>query len=307
MVDRKTVGGVVNITLRLLVICLVVAALTALVYAVTVDPIAKGESARKESAIRGIFAEAASFAETELMGDGINAVYRVSDGEAKEIGWCVDYTGSSEYGGAVNMMIGVGRDGKVLGLQVISHGETFMDRYLDENGRYTGAELSAGATFSYNAIRNAIAAVEAYFAPMAEKKIDPRCSDVVLETSDVQLLFAEAVDHSERKNVDLLSATGWINTVRVVRDGAGAVLGYCVHYTTVEAYSGYMELLLAVADTSDVTDVLVLETYDDRADRYLDENSLYTGVELLGGATRSYHAIRNAMQTVEALQLGGAA
>ena len=170
MVNKKTVWGVTSIAVRLLVICLVVAALTALVYAVTKDPIAEGERARKEDAIRLIFAEADSFTpDTGIVFDGVNAVYAVMDASGKHLGWCVDYTGNSDYGGAVNMMIGVGSDCKVLGVQVISHAETFIDRYLDENSRYTGigqaygADISAGATMSYNAIRDAIDAVEAAF------------------------------------------------------------------------------------------------------------------------------------------------
>ena len=171
MVNKKTVWGVTNIALRLLVICLAVAALTALVYAVTKDPIAQGERARKEEAIRLIFTEADRFTEdASIVLDGANAVYAVLDANGKQLGYCVDYTGSSDYGGAVNMMIGVGNGGKVTGLQVISHAETFIDRYLDDNSRYTGigeaygADLSAGATMSYNAIRNAIDAVETAFS-----------------------------------------------------------------------------------------------------------------------------------------------
>lgn len=161
MVNKKTVWSVTNIALRLLAICLVVAALTALVYAVTADPIAEGERTRKENAIRAIFADADTYTESDITGEGINAVYRVADSAAQNIGWCVDYMGNSDYGGAVNMMIGVGLDGKVTGVQVISHAETFIDRYLDDEGCYTGADVSAGATLSYNAIRNAIEAVEA--------------------------------------------------------------------------------------------------------------------------------------------------
>ena len=171
MVSKKTVWGVANIALRLLVICLAVAALTALVYTVTKDPIESGERARKEDAIRLIFAEADSFTEDKTVTlDGANAVYAVSDASGALLGFCVDYTGNSDYGGAVNMMIGVGVDGKVNGLQVISHAETFIDRYLDGDSRYTGigkdygADLSAGATMSYQAIRNAIDAVQTAFA-----------------------------------------------------------------------------------------------------------------------------------------------
>ena len=109
MVNKKTVWGVASIALRLLVICLVVAALTALVYAVTKDPIAEGERARKEDAIRLIFTDASGFTpDTGVVFDGVNAVYAVTDASGKHLGWCVDYTGNSDYGGAVNMMIGVG-------------------------------------------------------------------------------------------------------------------------------------------------------------------------------------------------------
>ena len=167
MVNKKTVWSVSNIALRLLAVCLVVAALTALVYSCTKDPIAEGDRLRKEAAIRNIFATCSSYEEIDLTADGFNAVYQVFDDDGNALGWCVDYTGTSDYGGDVNMMIGAGLDGKVNGVQIISHSETFIDRYLDGDQSYTGvdlpygSDLSAGATMSYNAIRNAIAAVEA--------------------------------------------------------------------------------------------------------------------------------------------------
>ena len=311
MVNKKTVKSVTSITLRLLLICLVVAALTALVYAITQKPIASGERTRKENAIRAIFADAASFSETDMTGEGINAVYRVSDALAQHLGWCVDYTGNSDYGGAVNMMIGVGLDGKVTGLQVISHAETFMDRYLDKNGRYTGADLSAGATLSYNAIRDAIRATEAYFAPFATAAAAPK--EVTLDAADVGLLFADAADFSEREEVTCDVQTGMINAVCVVKSSVGAVLGRCVHYTANDGYLGEIDLLLAVSLEGKVTNVLLLDFLDDRLEKYLDEQNRYKGTELprgtdaVSGSTRSYNAIRNAMEAVEGLNLGGAA
>ena len=171
MQNKKVVTYAVNIMLRLLVICLAVATLTALVYAVTKAPIEEGERTRKEAAIRLIFVDAAAFTEDGAVeGDGINAVYAVTDADGAHIGWCVDYTGTSDYGGDVNMMVGVSPECRVIGVQIISHAETFIDRYLDGEGRYVGVEktygedLSAGATMSYNAIRNAMDAVEQVFA-----------------------------------------------------------------------------------------------------------------------------------------------
>lgn len=170
MVNKRTVTYTVNIMLRLLVICLAVATLTALVYTVTKEPIEKGDRARKEAAIRLIFPELSAFPEDEsITGEGINAVYAVTDANGAHIGWCVDYTGTSDYGGDVNMMVGVDPTGRVSGVQIISHAETFIDRYLDGENRYAGVEkaygedLSAGATMSYNAIRNAMDAVERTF------------------------------------------------------------------------------------------------------------------------------------------------
>lgn len=168
MENNSVLRTVVRVALPLLLICLIVSALVALVYGVTEGPIAEGERTRKEEAIRLIFTDAADFEEgTTPTEEGVNAVYTVKNADGAVIGYCVDYTGTSDYGGDVNMMIGVGTDGKVTGLQVISHAETFIDRYTDEKGCYTGIDkprgedLSAGATLSYNALRNAIEAVEA--------------------------------------------------------------------------------------------------------------------------------------------------
>lgn len=165
---NKSALHVISVGLRLLAVCLVVAALVALVHAVTKDPIENGERARKEGAIREIFPEVDKFEEqTGVTADGVNAVYRVFDKDNVLLGYCVDYTGKSDYGGDVAMMIGVDAADRVLGVQIISHSETFIDRYLDGNNMYTGtaeergADLSAGATLSYNAIRNAMEAVAA--------------------------------------------------------------------------------------------------------------------------------------------------
>lgn len=170
MENNSVLRTVVRVALPLLLICLVVSALVALVYGVTVGPIAEGERARKEEAIRLIFTDAASFEEggtTPTPEGEYVTYYTVKNEGGTVIGYCVDYTGTSDYGGDVNMMIGVSTAGKVTGLQVISHSETFMDRYTDEKGRYTGvdaprgSDVSAGATLSYNALRNAIEAIEA--------------------------------------------------------------------------------------------------------------------------------------------------
>lgn len=306
MVNKKTVWGVTNIALRLLVICLAVAALTALVYGVTKDPIADGERKSKEAAIRNIFADYGSSEEIELAADGFQAVYAVYDASAAHIGWCVDYVGTSDYGGDVSMMIGVGTDGRVNGVQVINHAETFIDRYLDGKNCYTGigqphgADLSAGATMSYNAIRNAITAVEERFATELGAPA-PAPVTARFERDDVTLLFAGAADWSEEVAVE----ASRVNGVRRVKNGDGTVLGHAVHYSATGGYYGGAEMLLSV-DTAGEISVLLLDYADDRMSLYLDEQDRYNGADAEAMASKSYQMIRSAISAVEALQLGGA-
>ena len=313
MVNKKTIWSVCNIGLRLLIICLAVAALTALVYAVTEKSIAEGERARKEDAIRLIFADAADFAEDPtVVGEGVNAAYAVTDAAGVSLGWCVDYTGNSQYGGDVSMMIGVTPNGKVNGVQVIGHAETFIDRYLDEKKRYTGidqprgGDLSAGATMSYEAIRNAMEAVENIFR-MRTADAGERGETVLFGEADIQLLFADAADFSESLAVDMER----VNGVCVVRNAAREVLGHCVHYTA-KGYRDGNEMLLAVDAQGQVNGVLLLRCGDTLMHTYLDEHGCYTGVaepryaDAVAGSTQSYTAIRTAMETVEAMRLGGA-
>ncbi|MBQ8356540.1 MAG: FMN-binding protein [Clostridia bacterium] len=314
MVNKKTVWSVANIGLRLLIICLVVAALTALVYAVTKDPIAEGELARKEEAIRLIFVDAADFAEDPaIVGTGVNTAFSVTDAAGNALGWCVDYTGTSDYGGDVNMMIGVGNDRKVIGVQIISHSETFIDRYLDDENRYTGidqaygTDLSAGATMSYNAIRNAIASVEKIFA-VGETAEASDTAPLLLMGGNVKLLFADAASISEEETVEAVG----VNEVRIVKNEADDVLGRCVYYTATGGYNGNISLLVAVDTAGKVIGMHALSYYDSLLYLYLDENDCYVGVDqprdadVQAGATRSYTALRNAIEAVEALQLGGA-
>ena len=314
MANKEATRAVVGITLRLLIICLVVAALVALVYTVTKDPIAEGDRARKEQAIRGIFAAADSFEESKgIEGEGVLAVYYVLDQNGQGLGHCVDYMGVSDYGGDVNMMIGVDMAGRVVGLQVISHGETFMDRYTDENGRYTGigqpygADVSAGATMSYNAIRNAIRAIEEMFLPDGSEKGNTSSgAGAALEQdpyrADMQQLFANGIAFLRQTDAE----GGNVDAVYAVEDATGKALGHCVAYTSQEGYRGEIELLMARDVAGRVMRVKVLRSFDEHVGFYTDANGLFQADATAGATSKTHRAIENAIAAVETLQLGGA-
>lgn len=321
MVKRKeAVLSVLNITWRLLVICLAVAALVALVYAVTEKPIADGELARKEEAIRTLFPNVVTIQEEPgIEAEGIQTVYAIYDSD-RIIGFCVDYVGISEYGGDVNMMIGVGADGKVVGLQVISHSETFMDRYTDETGCYTGigqpfgADVSAGATMSYRAIRNAIAAMEQLFAPDGavpdnddatsneEATPTPSPEQQLFTEADLQQLFANGVEFLRQNAAE----GGYVDAVFAVKDLSGASLGHCVIYTTDKGYRGDITLLMARDPSGRVSAVKVLKYYDEHMDFYMGADNMYQPDLTAGATSQTCIAVKNAISAVEALPLGGA-
>lgn len=318
--NKKTVLSVCNVAARLLAVCLVVAALVALVYTVTKETIASGERQRKEDAIRTIFPDTAGFEELDgiALEDGVNAIYRVKNKDNALIGYCVDYTGTSDYGGDVNMMVGASYEGRIVGLQIISHAETFIDRYTNDQGCYTGislpygADLSAGATMSYRAIRNAMVAVETLIGPYVETpendaQIKPEEEEgetpaPLFTKGDVSQFFGDSVAFSVLNGVSDPS----VIAACAVMDKNEAFVGHCVKYRAEGGHNGRVDLLMARSADGKVIGVQVLEHFENGMDPYVDQNNRFDlSKEVEAGATETYSAVRNAISAVEVLQLGG--
>ncbi|MBR2460173.1 MAG: RnfABCDGE type electron transport complex subunit G [Clostridia bacterium] len=124
-ITKSSVLYVVKICSVLLVITMCVAFLLSFVNAVTKDTIAANEAAQISEALTKLFPGASSPAANELEGEfeeSVNGFYEVKDG-AETVGY---YANVSPVGfkGAVNMMVGLSTDGKVVGVQILSHGET---------------------------------------------------------------------------------------------------------------------------------------------------------------------------------------
>ena len=158
-----------KVTLSLLLICTVIAGLLAAVNALTADIIAAGAQKAREAAVAEIFPDMTAMQDTEgqwLL--GVNTVYAVYQNDAW-IGYAVDLD-SRGYGGEINMMIGLGTDGTVCGVRVISHSETpglgsratladYLDNFIGVGESLTVKEdvdAISGATVSSRAVVNGI-------------------------------------------------------------------------------------------------------------------------------------------------------
>ncbi|MDY3845684.1 MAG: FMN-binding protein [Eubacteriales bacterium] len=158
---KKNLIFILKTALPLIVICAVCAALLAAANAVTSPIIDENAAKEKVAAIKNLLPDTDSYEEISVDAKGINSLYlvKLSDGSNA---YCVDVTAKSKYGGDVNMMVSVfsGESIKAVDAQIISHSETFISKYIDEDGKYTGIDVISGATYSFNAIKDGMRMAE---------------------------------------------------------------------------------------------------------------------------------------------------
>ena len=127
---------ILRLVMTLLAITALVAAALAGVNAITADRIAADKAEKTRQAIEKVLSGATDFAETAFEDETglVKTVYRSSAGYAVEVA-------PAGFGGAITMMVGISNEGKVLGLQVISHTET------PGLGAVAGGKGAAGQSF----------------------------------------------------------------------------------------------------------------------------------------------------------------
>ncbi len=147
------------IGLKLLLICAIVAGVVSFVFALTSEQYERNIQETKNAAIGEIFDLSAPRAEL-LSGETGETVYRVFDGE-RFIGYCVEVA-TPGFGGDIQMMVGYGDDGRILGVSIVSLSETpgvgtrvndasFLSGFEGkENGN--GVDTLASATVSSSAV-----------------------------------------------------------------------------------------------------------------------------------------------------------
>ncbi len=158
----KNFKYILRLTLTLLLITAVVAGLLGLVNYLTEDKIAALTREKAESAMQEVL-PAQNYEKIDHEKAGITEAYRADDK-----GYVVRVE-ESGFGGAIDMMVGVGTDGKVCGVSIISHSETaslgancvredFRAQFVGKDGalavRKDGGEIEAltGATVTSRAV-----------------------------------------------------------------------------------------------------------------------------------------------------------
>ena len=179
MKTESTVKHIIRLTVTLLLICTVVAAVLASVNAITKDAIAAIKVQKTQNAIAQVLPDTAGVEEIAVAGDAgiVQAVYAAGDHYAVQVA-------PAGFDGEVTMMVGV-VDGKVSGISVISHtetpglgavaaaqnakGEAFRGQFVGQSGTLViGEQVDAmsGATITSTAVVAGVNAALSYVANM---------------------------------------------------------------------------------------------------------------------------------------------
>ncbi len=179
MRNDSTLMHIVRLTVTLLTICAVVAAVLAGVNMITKDKIAEIQNQKIEKAIQEVIPNAQDVQQLPLSGDAgiVQAVYTANGSYALQVA-------PGGFDGEVIMMVGIS-EGKVAGISVISHtetpglgavaaaqnakGEAFRGQFVGQEGTLAiGDQIDAmsGATITSNAVVTGVNAALQYVANM---------------------------------------------------------------------------------------------------------------------------------------------
>ena len=179
MRNDSTLMHIVRLTVTLLTICAVVAAVLAGVNMITKDKIAEIQNQKIEKAIQEVIPNAQDVQQLPLSGDAgiVQAVYTANGSYALQLA-------PGGFDGEVIMMVGIS-EGKVAGISVISHtetpglgavaaaqnakGEAFRGQFVGQEGTLAiGDQIDAmsGATITSTAVVTGVNAALEYVANM---------------------------------------------------------------------------------------------------------------------------------------------
>ena len=179
MRNDNTMMHILRLTVTLLAICAVVAAVLAGVNMITKDKIAQIQAQKTEKAIQEVLPDANGVQQLPLSGDTgiVQAVYAADASYAVQVA-------PGGFDGEVTIMVGI-YEGKVTGISVISHtetpglgavaaaqnakGEAFRSQFVGQEGTLViGEQIDAmsGATITSTAVVTGVNAALQYVANM---------------------------------------------------------------------------------------------------------------------------------------------
>lgn len=189
----KRAASAVEMVISVTVVCAVAAAGLAMTYAVTKDRIAEQDRISREKALKAALTSGQEFealdsrtVETAQKAAGETPVYGVyrASANGQAIGWGIE-VGPRGYGGPIRMVVGLDRNGKVLGVSIVSMNETpGLGSQIVENEaflrQFTGVDsanveadvkkldMITGATKSSRGARHGVEAAAAVYTALVE-------------------------------------------------------------------------------------------------------------------------------------------
>jgi electron transport complex protein RnfG len=184
--------------ISVIVVCAVSAGGLALTYAVTKDRIAEQDRLASEKALKAAVTGATTFtsvssaelekAQTAAGEVPVYGVYSASTG-AQDTGWGIE-VGPRGYGGPITMVVGLDRNGKVVGVSIVTMNETpglgsqivdkpgFLKEFigLDSATAETGIkklDMITGASKSSRGVRHGVEAATAIYNTVLESGVTP--------------------------------------------------------------------------------------------------------------------------------------
>ena len=168
-------------TVALLLICLVATALLAGTNSITQEKIALNAVETEKASRMLVLPEGKEYGEVTTLENGIT--YCIGTDEAGEEAGYVFTSGAKGYGGTVSVMVGIGTDGAITGVEILSHAETpglganavkpdFKNRFIGKSGQLIvdknsndGQNVQAitAATITSKAVTSAVNAVTAAY------------------------------------------------------------------------------------------------------------------------------------------------
>lgn len=210
-------------TFVLLIVTLICVALLAVVNQVTRGPIEQAEINARAESYKVVYPDAANFDEVEnttkmlessadvlasagYEGCFVNDVLAVTGASGSVEGYVVAATSPNGYGGDLQVAVGITKDGKITGMEVISHAETaglgskctepeFKNQFAGKNASAiefskTGAtadnEIDAisGATITTNAVTEAVNAAIVFYQENFAGGVKEKAQNVTVDSAE---------------------------------------------------------------------------------------------------------------------------